>query len=132
MCLEIVVQSCINHCQYHIVDLASYRRQLLAGKILRRVIAYSDAGVIIAQHPAFGDFPHQGYLNQLWFRILDLAAHADGPKWPLARPPFALETSLPGVFAAGDVRLDSMKRVVSAVCEGAMAVYLIHRYLATI
>ena len=47
------------------------------------------------------------------------------------RPPFALETSVPGVFAAGDVRLDSMKRVASAVGEGAMAVYLVHRYLAT-
>ena len=45
--------------------------------------------------------------------------------------PFALETSVPGVFAAGDVRLDSMKRVASAVGEGAMAVYLVHRYLAT-
>jgi thioredoxin reductase (NADPH) len=53
-------------------------------------------------------------------------------RWPLSRPPFALETSVPGVFAAGDVRLDSMKRVASAVGEGAMAVYLVHRYLATI
>ena len=47
------------------------------------------------------------------------------------RAPFALETSVPGVFAAGDVRLDSMKRVASAVGEGAMSVYLVHRYLAT-
>ena len=38
---------------------------------------------------------------------------------------------MPGVFAAGDVRLDSMKRVASAVGEGAMSVYLVHRYLAT-
>ena len=52
--------------------------------------------------------------------------------WPLARAPFPLETSVPGVFAAGDVRLDSMKRVASAVGEGAMAVHLVHRYLATI
>ena len=52
--------------------------------------------------------------------------------WPLTRPPLALETSVPGVFAAGDVRLDSMKRVASAVGEGAMAVHLVHRYLATI
>ena len=57
---------------------------------------------------------------------------ARGPRWPLPRPPFALETSVPGVFAAGDVRLDSMKRVASAVGEGAMSVYLVHRYLATI
>jgi thioredoxin reductase (NADPH) len=52
--------------------------------------------------------------------------------WPAERPPFALETSVPGVFAAGDVRLDSMKRVASAVGEGAMSVYFVHRYLATI
>jgi thioredoxin reductase (NADPH) len=52
--------------------------------------------------------------------------------WPLTRSPYALETSVPGVFAAGDVRLDSMKRVASAVGEGAMAVYLVHRYLATV
>ncbi len=60
----------------------------------------------------------------------DLAAHAH--HWPLARAPLNLETSVPGVFAAGDVRLDSMKRVASAVGEGAMSVYLVHRYLATI
>jgi thioredoxin reductase (NADPH) len=55
----------------------------------------------------------------------------DSPRWTLARPPLALETSVPGLFAAGDVRLDSMKRVASAVGEGAMSVYLVHRYLAT-
>jgi thioredoxin reductase (NADPH) len=53
-------------------------------------------------------------------------------RWTLARAPYALETSVPGVFAAGDVRLDSMKRVASAVGEGAMSVYLVHRYLATV
>jgi thioredoxin reductase (NADPH) len=52
--------------------------------------------------------------------------------WALSRSPFALETSVPGVFAAGDVRLESMKRVASAVGEGAMSIYLIHRYLATV
>jgi thioredoxin reductase (NADPH) len=62
----------------------------------------------------------------------DLLASQPDPHWPLERPPFALETSVPGVFAAGDVRLDSMKRVASAVGEGAMSIYLVHRYLATI
>ncbi len=67
----------------------------------------------------------------------DLARVADDdqptPSWPLpTRSPYALETSVPGVFAAGDVRFDSMKRVASAVGEGAMAVHLVHRYLATI
>jgi thioredoxin reductase (NADPH) len=57
---------------------------------------------------------------------------AGTPRWPLQRAPYVLETSVPGVFAAGDVRLDSMKRVASAVGEGAMSVYLVHRYLATV
>ena len=62
----------------------------------------------------------------------DLLTPAYARRWPLSRAPFGLETSVPGVFAAGDVRLDSMKRVASAVGEGAMSVYFVHRYLATI
>jgi len=57
----------------------------------------------------------------------------DGPLpggWPLDRPPLSLETSLPGVFAAGDVRYRSVKRVASAVGEGSIAVQLVHEYLA--
>jgi thioredoxin reductase (NADPH) len=53
-------------------------------------------------------------------------------RWTLQRPPFLLETSRPGVFAAGDVRLASMKRVASAVGEGATTVQLVHLYLETI
>jgi thioredoxin reductase (NADPH) len=49
--------------------------------------------------------------------------------WPLARDPFLLETSVPGVFVAGDVRARSIKRVASAVGEGSMAVSLVHQYL---
>jgi thioredoxin reductase (NADPH) len=49
--------------------------------------------------------------------------------WPLEREPYLLETSVPGIFAVGDVRRGSVKRVASAVGEGAMAVSLIHRYL---
>ena len=62
----------------------------------------------------------------------DLLDPAWARRWPLTRAPYVLETSVPGVFAAGDVRLDSMKRVASAVGEGAMSIYLVHRYLATI
>lgn len=51
--------------------------------------------------------------------------------WPLARDPYVLETSVPGVFVAGDVRARSIKRVASAVGEGSMAVSLIHEYLAS-
>ncbi|MFL9897975.1 MULTISPECIES: NAD(P)/FAD-dependent oxidoreductase [Paraburkholderia] len=50
--------------------------------------------------------------------------------WPLERRPYFLETSVPGSFAAGDVRFGSVKRVASAVGEGAMAVTFVHRYLA--
>ncbi|GGO76947.1 FAD-dependent oxidoreductase [Nonomuraea cavernae] len=49
--------------------------------------------------------------------------------WTLRREPYHLETNVPGVLAAGDVRADSIKRVASAVGEGAMAVALVHRYL---
>jgi thioredoxin reductase (NADPH) len=54
-------------------------------------------------------------------------AHAAG--WPLKRDPYLLETSVPGIFVAGDVRARSIKRVASAVGEGSMAVSLIHQYL---
>ncbi|MFF9909113.1 FAD-dependent oxidoreductase [Streptomyces sp. NPDC013457] len=50
-------------------------------------------------------------------------------EWELDRPPYHLETSVPGVFVAGDARAQSAKRVASAVGEGAMAVMLVHRYL---
>jgi thioredoxin reductase len=59
----------------------------------------------------------------------DLPASARA-RWPASRPPLPLETSLPGVFAAGDVHRGSVKRVASAVGEGAAAIPLIHRYLA--
>jgi thioredoxin reductase (NADPH) len=60
----------------------------------------------------------------------DLAVGGEQPRgWSLERAPYHLETSLPGVFAAGDVRFQSAKRVASAVGEGAMAVMLVHRYL---
>ena len=52
------------------------------------------------------------------------------PGWPLDRPPYYLETNVPGLFAAGDVRHNSIKRCASAVGEGAMAVSFVHRYLS--
>jgi len=60
----------------------------------------------------------------------DLLAGGERPRgWNLDRPPYHLETSVPGVFVAGDARAESAKRVASAVGEGAMAVMLVHRYL---
>jgi thioredoxin reductase (NADPH) len=52
------------------------------------------------------------------------------PDWPLPAPPLPLETSVPGIFAAGDVRSGSIKRIASAVGEGAMAVRFVHEHLA--
>jgi thioredoxin reductase (NADPH) len=61
------------------------------------------------------------------FILAGLDVRADG--WPLKRDPYLLETSVPGVFVAGDVRARSIKRVASAVGEGSMAVSLVHQYL---
>jgi thioredoxin reductase (NADPH) len=60
----------------------------------------------------------------------DLATTAAGTGWSLPRPPLPMETSLPGVFAAGDVRHGSVKRVASAVGEGAVSVQFVHQHLA--
>jgi thioredoxin reductase (NADPH) len=61
----------------------------------------------------------------------DLVGYKNFP-WPLGRSPLLLETSVPGIFAVGDTRAGSVKRVASAVGEGAMAVHLVHRFLAEI
>jgi thioredoxin reductase (NADPH) len=53
-----------------------------------------------------------------------------GARWSPARPPFLFETSLPGVFAVGDVRATSVKRVASAVDEGSVCIQLVHKVLA--
>jgi thioredoxin reductase (NADPH) len=64
-------------------------------------------------------------------RDIDGAGALDGnPRWPLERAPEMLETSLPGVFAVGDVRAGNVKRVASAVGEGAISIHLVHRALA--
>jgi thioredoxin reductase (NADPH) len=85
-----------------------------------------------------GALPHTGWLEGAVARDVkgfvisgrELVSDDGRPSWPLERDPFVLETSTPGVFVAGDVRRGSTKRVASAVGEGAMAVQLIHEYLA--
>src|SRR5215204_5478235 len=61
---------------------------------------------------------------------LDSSALEGNVREGFSREPYPLETSLPGVFAAGDVRSGSVKRVASAVGEGSMAVRLVHQYMA--
>jgi thioredoxin reductase (NADPH) len=63
------------------------------------------------------------------FVLTGMDVEASNSHAALGRDPYHLESSVPGVFAAGDVRADSVKRVASAVGEGAMAVSLVHRYL---
>jgi thioredoxin reductase (NADPH) len=58
--------------------------------------------------------------------------HGKPRGWPLDREPYAFETSIPGVFAAGDVRATANRRVAAAVGEGSAAVYSVHRYLRTV
>ncbi len=72
----------------------------------------------------------QGFV--LTGRDLDPVLAGAPRKWPLSRPPQMLETSLPAVFAVGDIRSGNVKRVASAVGEGAISIYLVHRALAEI
>ncbi len=81
-----------------------------------------------------GALPHTNWLAGVVARdergFILAGPDAKGEGWPLARDPFPLETSVPGVLVAGDVRARSIKRVASAVGEGSMAVALVHQYLA--
>ena len=61
----------------------------------------------------------------------DLQAKSGG-KWPLEREPYLLETSVPGIFVAGDVRYNSVKRCASAVGEGSIAIQFVHQYLTSL
>jgi thioredoxin reductase (NADPH) len=62
--------------------------------------------------------------------VMDLLADREAGTWPLERDPYLLETSIPGIFSAGDVRHGSIKRVASSVGEGSMAIAFVHQYLA--
>jgi thioredoxin reductase (NADPH) len=63
----------------------------------------------------------------------DLFVNGARPRdWPLKRDPYLLETSVPGIFAVGDVRQGAVRRVASAVGAGAIAVSFVHQYLKTV
>jgi thioredoxin reductase (NADPH) len=102
------------------------------GSGARRSVPADALFVLIGSQPRT-EWLGESIAREQWGFILtgpDLLA-ATGHRWPLGRPPLPLETSLPGVFAAGDVRQGSVKRVASAVGEGANTIPLVHRYLQT-
>ena len=83
--------------------------------------------ILIGAQP-FTDWLPEAIKRDPWGFIL--TGPDTGQDWPLQRPPFLLETTTPGVFAVGDVRHGSMKRVAAAVGDGSTAIRLIHDYLA--
>ncbi len=91
--------------------------------------------IFIGAQPCTGWLTGQICLDEHGFVRTGPALKADGKltrNWPLKRDPYLLETSIPGVFAAGDTRSGSVKRVASGVGEGSVVVQFVHHYLATI
>ncbi|HEX7096165.1 MAG TPA: NAD(P)/FAD-dependent oxidoreductase, partial [Acidimicrobiales bacterium] len=96
--------------------------------------ARMDTLVVTGLFVFIGARPHTEWLDGTVARdslgfLLSGSDLVRGRTWKEERSPFALETSLPGVFAAGDVRAQSVKRVASAVGDGALAVHYVHQYL---
>jgi thioredoxin reductase (NADPH) len=83
--------------------------------------------ILIGAQPFTGWLPDAIARDQWGFILTGLDA---APHWPLPRAPFPFETTMRGVFAVGDVRHGSVKRVASAVGEGSVAIRLVHDYLA--
>lgn len=101
----------------------------------RRALPVSAMFILIGVRPHTEIFGGTLELDSMGFVLTgsDLPLEHGKPKgWPLPRAPFAFETSIPGVFAAGDVRANANRRVAAAVGEGSAAIYSVHRYLRTV
>jgi thioredoxin reductase (NADPH) len=87
--------------------------------------------IMIGGQPNTQWLPHDIACDRTGYILTGRDLRPNSPQWTYARDPLTLETSVPGVFAAGDVRLGSIKRVASAVGEGATVVRMVHEYLQT-
>jgi thioredoxin reductase (NADPH) len=89
--------------------------------------------IFIGAAPKTNWLPKDIALDNKGFILAGPDLKAQSPKsWPLDRDPYLLETSVPGIFVAGDVRYNSVKRCASAVGEGSIAIQFVHQYLATL
>ena len=101
----------------------------------RRTIPTAAMFVFIGVRPHAEVFAGVVELDEAGFVLTgsDLPQEHGRPRgWPLERSPFMFETSIPGVFAAGDVRSGANRRVAAAVGEGSAAIFSVHRYLRTV
>jgi thioredoxin reductase (NADPH) len=103
-------------------------REIRSGK--EETVSADALFVLIGAHPHTDWLPPEIARNAQGF-LLTGEEFADGDAWPLERRPYSLETSIPGVLAAGDVRHSSVKRVASAVGEGSIAMQLVQTLLAS-
>jgi thioredoxin reductase (NADPH) len=124
--LNTTVQSCTGHDRLQCVTLVDHDGS-------QQVVDCGHLFVFIGAAPLTDWLPGSLVRDSGGFVVTgpDLMIGGDRPpSWDLERDPYLLESSIPGVFVAGDVRSQSVKRVASAVGEGALAVTLVHRYLA--
>jgi len=108
-------------------------RMRLKTPLGEREVGSNSLFIFIGAQPTTGWLPESIRRDEFGYLYAGPDLREDGrlpASWNQAREPYLLETSLPGVFVAGDVRVNSMKRVASAVGEGSIAVGFVHRYLA--
>ena len=97
-----------------------------------RTLDMSAVFVFIGTAPRTEMFTGFVELDEKGFILTGLDLRRDGRRWSLERDPLMFETSVPGVFAAGDVRSGANRRIAAAVGEGSAAIYSVHKYLQTV